>query len=392
MRQSRLLPRPHHQRFVETVIARCAIKNLAVTRLGKIFGERIVANPRLNSISVGTNDDGRIEVFGLTPLEEFLGIPTGGGDAVHRWQTSSTDPSAPWSQDWESFGADKVLQCAAIRDARGRLELAILGSNGTAWKLTQIVPNGNWGGWNGLGGQQLGQVGLGNLQDGSLAYIVQGFATEVSTPQILINWNLRASPAGLGQFVAGNNQDGRLELFAIGRDRIAYHAWQTGGDWSPWVPLPSHDLKQLAVVKNDDGRLELFALGGDAAVYHIWQTVHDGNWGDWASLGGSIRQGTLAAIRDGSGRLQVFGSTGADLKMIGQIVPSGTFESDWTPITRTPGAGFDQVRVAIDRVGSNGGRLHVFGLMQQGTGTLSHFYQTTDEDKGNWSSAEVLNP
>jgi hypothetical protein len=87
------------------------------------------------------------------------------------------------------------------------------------------------------------------------------------------------------------NADGRLELFALGGDRAAYHVWQTapGGNWGGWASLAGTDLQQLAVARNADGRLELFGLSGGGspwAPWHVWQTAPGGYWtGLWSILG-----------------------------------------------------------------------------------------------------------
>jgi hypothetical protein len=36
---------------------------------------------------------------------------------------------------------------------------------------------------------------------------------------------------------------------------------------------------------NEDGRQELFVMGRDAALWHIWQVAPNVGWSDWASLG-----------------------------------------------------------------------------------------------------------
>ena len=60
----------------------------------------------------------------------------------------------------------------------------------------------------------------------------------------------------------------------------------------------------VSVYRNDDGRLEMFAIGPDDQVYHKAQkqTRKPEQWTDWLSLGGPARSGPAVA-RDPLGRL-----------------------------------------------------------------------------------------
>ncbi len=77
--------------------------------------------------------------------------------------------------------------------------------------------------------------------------------------------------------VVSHNDDGRFEVFLVGKNGQLYHIWQTtpsgnwnpegwqsfGGDWPAFVPpVVSH---------NDDGRLVAFLVGKNGQLYHIWQ-------------------------------------------------------------------------------------------------------------------------
>lgn len=37
-------------------------------------------------------------------------------------------------------------------------------------------------------------------------------------------------------------------------------------------------------VHNQDGRIELFAIGQDGALVHRWQSAHNGPFADWSKL------------------------------------------------------------------------------------------------------------
>jgi len=114
------------------------------------------------------------------------------------------------------------------------------------------------------------------------------------------------------------NDDGRLELFALGFDEQIHHKWQMPDTttWSNWVALPvtnSHgDWTEVrfnsapSVVKTPDGRIQLLALGNDGNVYHNFQHTPGGSYGSmWASLGGPMAH-AVSAIVNAEGRIAVF--------------------------------------------------------------------------------------
>jgi hypothetical protein len=116
---------------------------------------------------------------------------------------------------------------------------------------------------------------------------------------------------GITDLAAAVNQDGRLEVFAIGTDGALNHIWQTSAganSWSGWTGLGG-SLIRLAAAKNSDGSLEVLAIGSDTTLNHIWQTSPGAGWSSWSGLGGSIRR--LAAAANSDGRLEVF-SIGTD--------------------------------------------------------------------------------
>jgi hypothetical protein len=70
----------------------------------------------------------------------------------------------------------------------------------------------------------------------------------------------------------------------------------TGGDYRPDVterqaylaPLegpPTSITNRVVAATNRDGRLEVFVIGGDGIAYHNWQTTPNGGWADWTALG-----------------------------------------------------------------------------------------------------------
>jgi subtilisin family serine protease len=133
---------------------------------------------------------------------------------------------------------------AARRQAGGRLELFVRGSDHALWHKWQVAPNNGWSGWASMGGW-------------------------VDNP------------------IVARNADGRLEVFVIGSDHALWHKWQVAPNhgWSGWGSMGGW-IDRLCVGQNADGRLEVFARGSDGALWHMWQVAPSDGWSGWASMGG----------------------------------------------------------------------------------------------------------
>lgn len=77
------------------------------------------------------------------------------------------------------------------------------------------------------------------------------------------------------QFCIGVNQDGRLELFFIGRDGLVYHSWQPVWAWNRF-DFPK--ALQIEVERLEDGCLQLTVLGADGAWYRARQQAPNSGW------------------------------------------------------------------------------------------------------------------
>ena len=182
----------------------------------------------------------------------------------------------------------------------------------------------------------------------------------------------------------GNNQDGRLEVFARGGDGALWHIWQTSPNngWSGWHSLGGK-IWDPCVGNNKDGRLEVFARGGDGALWHIWQTSPNNGWSGWHSLGGKIGRPVVANNADG--RLEVF-VQGAD----------GALWHIWQTAPNNGWSGWHKLGGQIDHpiIGRNqDGRLEVFA--RGGNGALWHIWQTAPNNGwSGWHSlgGKVWNP
>merc|ERR1719446_1928905 len=76
-----------------------------------------------------------------------------------------------------------------------------------------------------------------------------------------------------------------MELFALGYDGEIHHKWQNyDGSWSNWVGLGGNFTSGASVVRNIDGRVEVFAMGKDDMLYHNFQNSAGGPFSGAASV------------------------------------------------------------------------------------------------------------
>ena len=130
------------------------------------------------SIAVGQNRDGRLEVF-------WRGND---GQLWHAWQEA---PGSAWTGA-SPLGVGGASDIAVGQNRDGRLEVFWRGNDGQLWHAWQEAPGSGWSGASPLG---------------------VGIASDISV---------------------GQNRDGRLEVFWRGNDGQLWHAWQEapGSGWS----------------------------------------------------------------------------------------------------------------------------------------------------------------
>jgi hypothetical protein len=295
------------------------------------------AKVSVSSFDVGRNADGRLEIF----------ISGSDGTLWHTWQTTA---GGSWNNPWFSLGplwqgvaAGGIIDVAMNID--GRLEVFTPASDGTFWHIGQIAPNGTWSSWSSLGMES----SLGMLD------------------------NLRFP-------VTGRNADGRLEVFSVSSDGMYWHIGQIApnGTWSSWLSMaqPSTPFGPSAappvVGQNADGRLEVFTGALDGAIWHTSQTSPNGTWNSWSSLSWptNTRLGPLFTVgRNADGRLELLatGDDGALWHSV-QTSPGGSW-STWDSLGAPPNTSpFSGPFVAEN----TDGRLEAFAVA---SGTLWHARQ-----------------
>src|SRR5262245_8488778 len=149
-----------------------------------------------------------------------------------------------------------------------------------------------WSSWASLGKPPETEIGrpiVQRNQDGRLEVFAIGMGGIFNISQVAPNggwreaWFSKDKPlatVGVKFHVVGRNADGRLEIFAIGDDGGLWQKWQVAPNngWSEWKTLgtPSKDIslgEQFTVGTNQDGRQEVFAVGSDGNAWQIFQTA-----------------------------------------------------------------------------------------------------------------------
>jgi hypothetical protein len=237
---------------------------------------------------VGARRDGRLEIFNFEYAVD--------DDEAHFAVQKGLDPDSDWS-DWAKLGnppSRSFIQHGENDLNAGAVYAAAVGANqdGRLEVFHLVTTNDVWHVWE-----------TGN--DPNAVFAWSGWAL------------VAASPVRFLSLAVANNQDGRLELFAIGDDGGLWHAWQESpnGGWSSWDKFPSPGVKLVgrpAAVLNGNGTLEAFAVDVNGGLWNVAQTSTNNGWGGWLSLGGENLTFAAAGVNQ-DGRVEVFSSSGGTL-------------------------------------------------------------------------------
>jgi hypothetical protein len=270
------------------------------------------------------NADGRMEVFII-----------GSDHALwHKWQVAL---NSGWSE-WESLGGNLFSEPVVAMNADGRLEVFAVAANRALMHRWQVAPNSGWSEWHSLDGPIYGNPAVGRNEDGRLeVFALGGNGSLWHKFQWAPNggWSAWASLDGslASDPVVGLNADGRLEVFATATDTALWHTWQVAPNsgWSQWHSLGGVSTSNPAVAMNADGRLEVFVRGNDFALHHQYQLAPNSGWSDWSTLGGYLTSNPVVGANL-DGRLEVF-VRGGDyaLHHMYQRAPNSGW-SDWSTL------------------------------------------------------------
>jgi hypothetical protein len=186
--------------------------------------------------------DGRMEVFAWDGLYR------------HLWLVYQTTPNGGWS-NWVDFGGPNGTAGgfpAVARNADGRLEAFVEGTDGALWHRWQNNPGGGW---------------------------------KTNPDWVTLGGSVNSVPAAI------SNTDGRLEVFMRDASGYIVHRWQSvaAGAWSSsgWQRLGTVNTfaDWVSVGRNADGRLEVFAAQLDGKIYHSYQSSNYATgWSPWSQL------------------------------------------------------------------------------------------------------------
>ncbi|MGC0423513.1 hypothetical protein [Embleya sp. AB8] len=264
-------------------------------------------------VSVGHDQDGRIEVFGRRAdtgeIVSSYQLPGGGW----RWGALG-NPNAPGD-------ALQVSAPVSASNQDGRLAVFVRNAGGGVSTIRQTSPNGSWS-------DSIDLAGAG----------------------------IQEAPA------AFTTRDGRIELFAWAprNDTASVLHWYQPAinqDFSPVGSLPVAPTSAPTVVMDLDGRLELLYRQldsqdpmvqtpenpGNSYTMTLWQASPGGGWATAAgALGGGPDAGGIgapAAVTAGDGRIVAFTrNQGGGISTNRQSSANGVFGDEWFDIGG-PGAG-----------------------------------------------------
>ncbi len=291
-------------------------------------------------------------------------------DAGRTWTTLASDVNTKVGKNTYQWLPDKTTKKARIRIYGYTDKKELIAADGSEKDFTvKTISLNNWGNWKSLGKPPL------------------------------------SGHYGVERLVVGQNQDGRLEIFAVGSDGALWHKYQTtpnSGSWSGWANLGKPPggllLSTLAVGRNKDGRLEVVAIASDGALWHRYQKKpNQGPWIGWGSMGKPpgitkfISTPVIGQNQDGRLEVFVFGSDGA-LWHRYQPKPSAGPWSSWSSMGKPSGSGKFYARPAVAR--NKDGRLQVFAMagtpgkseFQLSNTALWNKYQPKPDHKGSWGS------
>ncbi|MFD0403047.1 PIG-L family deacetylase [Kitasatospora sp. NPDC127121] len=263
-------------------------------------------------IAVGTNADGRLEVFARRLTDHhIISLPQG-------------TPNGWWWNSWADHGnpntglgnEDQVGVPVVANSQDGRLELFVKNGGGGLSSIRQTTPGGVWTGtWTDLGGTDL-QDPVTAIRNGVGA--IEVFA---STRTGILGWRQGAPNGAFGgpgpipgarpasPPKAALDQDGRIELAyreaGTGAMLVSYQT-RPGGEWSQSpAPLGGDGGVGEPAAATAGGRVVLFERNRGGGVSTTAQTAPNSGYGTWQDLGGTVLD-YPAALVDGGGVLHVF--------------------------------------------------------------------------------------
>jgi hypothetical protein len=249
-------------------------------------------------------------------LNKLTASQQGGNRGAQLWGTQvngtlntiyQVTPGGGWSQwlgpNWAaSNNPPQIYELAAAQQNDGRVQFWGLDMRLQLWTTWQTSPGGNWSGWSGP------------------------------------NWN-NAQP-GMKRISASQQGGTRgAQLWGITQDYELVTCYQitAGGNWSGWQGWPAtpneSQFIEITAAQQNDGRVQLWALDTYRQLWSCWQTSPGGNWTGWSgpNWDGAPRLSNIAACQQGGSRgAQLWGITeNYTLITDYQVSPGGNW-SGWS--------------------------------------------------------------
>lgn len=217
-------------------------------------------------------------------------------------------PGGGWSQwlgpGWngEQGGPPQVYELTAAQQNDGRVQFWVLDSKLQLWTTWQTSPGGGWSTWAGP------------------------------------NWN--SAPQGMKRIAASQQGGTRgAQLWGITSDFSLVTCFQgtPGGGWSGWSPWPAtsenSQFIEITAAQQNDGRVQLWALDTNRRLWTCWQTSPGGGWSGWAgpNWNGAPLLANIAACQQGGTRgAQLWGITENYTLITTFQVTAGNGWSSWS--------------------------------------------------------------
>jgi hypothetical protein len=237
----------------------------------------------------------------------------------HAWQSR---PNGDWSP-WYQLGNQQATQVAAARNADGRLEVFVIGSDKALYHIWQTAPNNGWSGWASLGGNFTDVAAASNADDRIEVFAVAPRLNLILSTGALLNTKLVADRLASVSLPALETAK-RVRAATI-TDVLKTEIKETAPE------IKSMDVakfRELALLRKIPAR----DVTAGNTLYHIWQTAPNNGWSGWASLGGNVRDITIADNADG--RLSVFATSfdDSDVNVTSQIRVENEVSLRWWAI------------------------------------------------------------
>lgn len=337
---------------------------------------------------------GRSEMPVVSVAESLRASPMSQSELQSQNANEAVSANVIQFSTWASLGGNTDTTWIGVgSNYDGRLEIfAEMAADHTLGHLWQVQQNGDWGGWSSLGGTPRGSLRVARNSDGRLEVFANApdlsHIWQARAGGAWSGWEVFTSTV-VGAFALAANADGRLEVFQL-RDYAILHSWQNSARnaWSAMErlpPLPSGPKGQgLDAVQGGDGRLYVATSDASGHVWLISQNSPNSSWGGWADLGApngsQFTVGSPLLAIDANGIVVVVAAAAGSV-WIGQQWQG------WTNLGR-PGGGADG-RLAVAR--NRSGALEIFSSAGGSLWRLVQNAATTAEWSGWISMGSPLN-